>query len=150
MSIYTVNPLISAWGTFLGHKKEEYSYKITLLLADGSKKDAITIDKQLAERKEMFSTLDIKQKAKRFYRNFLFRFMMYKNNKLNKIFFLCLYGCHFLTFTLLEDDLPHLNIKKNSTIHITASITATASLLFWLLFWKLILLVSYLVIIRHQ
>ena len=36
-----------------------------------SKKDAITLDKELAKRKEMFSTFDIKHKQKRFYRRFL-------------------------------------------------------------------------------
>ena len=35
-----------------------------------SKKDAITLDKEMAKRKEMFSTLDIKHKQKRFYRRF--------------------------------------------------------------------------------
>ena len=35
-----------------------------------SKKDAITLAKELAKRKEMFSTLDIKHKQKRFYRRF--------------------------------------------------------------------------------
>ena len=35
-----------------------------------SKKDAITLDKEMAKRKEMFSTLDIKHKQKKFYRRF--------------------------------------------------------------------------------
>ena len=33
-----------------------------------SKKNAITLDKEMAKRKEMFSMLDIKHKQKRFYR----------------------------------------------------------------------------------
>ena len=35
-----------------------------------SKKDAITLDKEMVKRKEMFSTLDVKHKQKRFYRRF--------------------------------------------------------------------------------
>ena len=35
-----------------------------------SKKDAMTLDKEMAKRKEIFSTLDIKHKQKRFYRCF--------------------------------------------------------------------------------